>query len=427
MSKGIKLLGHKELTKNKKLGVCNKPKYVYIPLISQNDTNITILVKKGDYVYKGSHIGKRKGNLRIPIISSVSGTVIDFVTKTYHNGDQVKCVQIENDFKEKYEDNRMTRKERVKLSKDEFINLLHDNAVIGMGGAGFPTYIKYNTNEKIKTLLVNAVECEPFITADYALIKEHPEELLESMDMIMEINHIESGIIAIKKTNTELIEILNNYIGTYLHIKIVEVPNLYPMGWERALIKEVLKEEYNKLPIEKGIVVNNISTIYAIYEALKFNRPLTERIVTFTGFGLNEPQNVLVKIGMEAKEVLSSLKVKENDVLFVAGGPMMGECIPDDNLVISSDLNCILVLPFEKTAPTLECLRCGKCVQVCPAKLSPVLIKDNVNNIERLKELEINRCIECGLCSYICPSKILVREFVRKAKENVRKEENNGK
>lgn len=427
MSKGIKLLGHKELTKNKKLGVCNKPKYVYIPLISQNDTNITILVKKGDYVYKGSHIGKRKGNLRIPIISSVSGTVIDFVTKTYHNGDQVKCVQIENDFKEKYEDNRMTRKERVKLSKDEFINLLHDNAVIGMGGAGFPTYIKYNTNEKIKTLLVNAVECEPFITADYALIKEHPEELLESMDMIMEINHIENGIIAIKKTNTELIEILNNYIGTYLHIKIVEVPNLYPMGWERALIKEVLKEEYNKLPIEKGIVVNNISTIYAIYEALKFNRPLTERIVTFTGFGLNEPQNVLVKIGMEAKEVLSSLKIKEKDALFVAGGPMMGECIPDDNLVISSDLNCILILPFEKKALTLECLRCGKCVQVCPAKLSPVLIKDNIHNIERLKELEINRCIECGLCSYICPSKILVREFVRKAKENVRKEENNGK
>ena len=196
---GIKLTGYKELTKDKKIGICNKPKYVYIPLISQSDTNITVLVKKGDYVYKGSHIGKRKGNLKIPIISSVSGTVIDFVNKTYHNGQQVKCVQIENDFKEKYEENRIVRKERVQLSKEEFLDLLHDNAIVGMGGAGFPTHIKYNTNEKIKTLLINAVECEPFITADYALIKEHPEEILESMDMIMEINHIEECIIAVKK------------------------------------------------------------------------------------------------------------------------------------------------------------------------------------------------------------------------------------
>lgn len=415
MSKGVKIPGYKSITKNEKLGVCNKPKYVYIPLINQNDTDITVLVKKGDYVYKGTHIGRRKGNLKIPIISTVSGTVVDFVSRTYHNGMQVRCVQIENDFKEKYEENRMIRKERVKLTKQEFIDLLHDNAVIGMGGAGFPTYVKYST-DKARTLLVNAVECEPFITADYALVKAHPEELLESIDMILESNHMDECVIAIKKTNTELIGILNNFIGTYVKIKIVPVLNVYPMGWERNLIREVFHVEYNQLPIEKGIIVNNISTIYAIYEALKFNRPLTERIVTFTGFGLEKPQNILVKIGMEAKEALPML-TNTSETVFVAGGPMMGSSIPDDSLVISSDVNCVLVLPNTPDKKAITCMRCGKCVATCPAKLSPVLIKENRNNISMLKKLEVNRCIECGLCSYICPSKILVRDYVIEAKK----------
>lgn len=415
MIKGIRLDSHKKMSKDKLVTVYNKPKYVYIPLISGNDTDITILVKKGEYVYKGTHIGKRKGNIKIPIISTVSGTVLEYVNMPYLNGEEVKCVKIENDFKEK----TLNTKKIPKIDKQQFLDLLHDNGIVGLGGAGFPTYIKYDTN-KIKTLLVNAVECEPYITADYELLKKYPEEILECIDNILEINNIDNAVIAIKKTNVELLKILNNYIGTYLKIKIKEVPNIYPMGWERTLIEAVFGYTYDRLPIEKGIVVNNVSTIYAIYEVLKYNKPLTDRIITFTGDALNEPQNILVKIGSLAGDVIKDvIGYKETgDLNIIAGGPMMGNASKED-LVISPSLNCVIVMK-NRNERVVECLRCGKCVNVCPVNICPVLIKDNVNNPSKLKELDVNKCVECGLCSFICPSKLLVREYVRKAKQNLK-------
>lgn len=413
----VKIDKHK-LT-NDKLLVYNKPKKVYIPLISGNDTNITILVKKGEYVYKGSIIGKRKGDFRIPIHSSVSGTVLDFEEKTCFNGEKVKCVVIENDFKEKIEQKLSVKRSINKYTKEEFLNLLMENGIVGLGGAGFPTYVKYEP-KNINTLIVNAVECEPYITADHILAKQKCEEILEAIDAILEINKIKEAIIAIKKENVELKQIFDNYIGTYLKIKIKLVPNVYPMGWERKLIKEVTHKEYDKYPIEEGIVVNNISTIYAIYEALKYNKPLIERIITFSGENLQDKRNVLVKIGTPVSEVLDQLKVKENSVI-VAGGPMMGKKVED--LVVSANMNCILALENKIDIPTI-CLKCGKCVEVCPSKLSPVLImrtkvkKDK--DINKLKKLHPEKCIECGLCSYICPANLLVRERVKDAKKILR-------
>ena len=413
----VKIDKHK-LT-NDKLLVYNKPKKVYIPLISGNDTNITILVKKGEYVYKGSIIGKRKGDFRIPIHSSVSGTVLDFEEKTCFNGEKVKCVVIENDFKEKIEQKLSVKRSINKYTKEEFLNLLMENGIVGLGGAGFPTYVKYEP-KNINTLIVNAVECEPYITADHILAKQKCEEILEAIDAILEINKIKEAIIAIKKENVELKQIFDNYIGTYLKIKIKLVPNVYPMGWERKLIKEVTHKEYDKYPIEEGIVVNNISTIYAIYETLKYNKPLIERIITFSGENLQDKRNVLVKIGTPVSEVLEQLKVKENSII-VAGGPMMGKKVED--LVVSANMNCILALENKIDIPTI-CLKCGKCVEVCPSKLSPVLImrtkikKDK--DINKLKKLHPEKCIECGLCSYICPANLLVRERVKDAKKILR-------
>ena len=417
----LKIPNHKSELKNKKIAIYNKPEYVYIPLVNGSDTDITVLVKKGDYVYKGTHLGKRKGNIKIPIISTVSGKVIDFVAKPYMNGLEVKCVKIENDFKEKC----VETKNYEKINKEAFLELLHDNGIIGLGGAGFPTHIKYD-NKEIKYLLVNAVECEPYITADYEVLKTHTEEILEGIDMILEINNIDEAIIAVKKSNVELIKILNNFIGTYLKIKIKEVPNLYPMGWERTLIKEVFNETYENLPIEKGIVVNNVSTIFAIYRVLKYNEPFTERVVTFAGNGFKKPQNILVKIGTQASEVINSVigYKKVDEVNFIAGGPMMGESISTDDLIISPNLNSVLVLK-NTHYKEIECLRCGKCIDVCPANICPVLIKDSINNVEKLKTLDVSKCVSCGLCSYICPSKIQVREYVKKAKEKIKESDNN--
>ena len=422
MITGIKIPKRKKMSIKEKIGVYNKMKYVYIPLISGNDTNITVSVKKGDYVYKGTIIGKRKGNFRIPIHSSVSGTVIDYEEKYTSSGKKVKCVVIENDFLDaletEYENNDIT-----KYTKKQFLKTLQDCGIVGLGGSGFPTYVKYNIDKRINTLIINAVECEPYITADYVLLREKCEEILETIDAIREINNIDEAIIAIKNTNSELKEIIDNYIGTYLKIKVVEVPNLYPMGWEKNLVKYIKKTDYSKLPMEKGIIVNNVSTIYAIYEALKYKKPLTERIVTFTGENLKRPQNVMVKIGTPASEVIKKVGGLNNkEVTYVTGGPMMGLEVPTDDVIINCNDNCILVLNSVKQEKENACMRCGKCVENCPAKLSPVLIADALKNTQKLKKLEPNRCIECGLCSYICPAKINVREKIRQAKEKLRKE-----
>lgn len=421
MARGVKIPSCKKDTLNEKIVSYSKPKKIYIPLICQNDTNITVLVKNGDYVHKGDVIARRKGALKIPIHASVSGTVKAIEEKPYLNGQNVKCVVIENDFKEKRAKVVKVKRHINNYSKEEFINKIRDAGIVGLGGAGFPTFAKYDTDAKINTLIVNAVECEPYLTADYKLIQEKCEEILEAIDAVLEINGIHEAIIAINRNDTKTKEIINTFIGTYLKIKMVEVPEVYPMGWERTLIKQIKGVTYKKLPSEKGIIVNNVSTIYAIYEALKYDKPLIERVITFTGEKLNKPQNVLVKIGTPIKEVINSLGgYKEGeDICLVAGGPMMGCAVESDELVASPTLNGVLVLEKNENEKATECLRCSKCVEACPVKLAPVLIKDSLKDPDNLKYLKPERCIECGLCSYICPAKIKLRDYVIIAKRKV--------
>lgn len=415
---GLKLPKKKHMSLEKKLGIYNNVKEVCIPLISSSDTNIEPLVKVGDYVYKGTVIGRRTGNFSTPIFSSISGYVISFKEVDNQLKKKIKSVVIENDFKEAINLDQVIRKDINKIKKDEFVEILKNCGIIGMGGAGYPTYAKYNQDIKINTLIINAVECEPYITADHALIKEKCEEILEAIDAILEINDIPEAIIVVKKTNTEVINLINEYMGSYLKIKLELVANRYPMGWERLIIKDVKKISYDRFPGEKGIIVNNVSTIYAISQAIKYNKPLIERIVTFTGEGLNNKQNVLVKVGTPVKDVIEYIGGKKSNTIIVTGGPMMGD-VADDDLVVTADLNCVIVLEDNKIEKRKECLGCGKCIEVCPMKLCPVLIKNNLNNESELNKLHPEKCIACGLCSFVCPSKIEVREFVKAGKVKV--------
>lgn len=418
---GVKLVKHKKMSIKKQVSIYNKPAFVYIPLISGNDKNLTVLVKKGDYVYKGSVIARRKGKFRIPIHASVSGTVTNIEERYCYNGEKVRTIVIENDYKEKYKESKGVHKNLNKYTKQEFIETLKECGVVGLGGAGFPTYVKYNSPKRIDTLIINAVESEPYITSDYATTFSKCEEILETIDAIMEINHISEAIIAVKKTNIELIDHINDFIGTYLKIKLVLVPDYYTMGYEKGLIEYIKKTTYEERPINVGIVVNNISTIYAIYEALKYKRPLTERIVTFTGDGLKKPQNVRVTIGTLASEVIEFIGGYKNikNLQFIAGGPMMGKALPTDELAITANLTCVLVMK-ENTSEEVEsvCIHCGKCVEYCPAKISPVFILENKNRPKMLKELKPERCVECGLCTYLCPARIKVREKICELKES---------
>ena len=396
---GYKLPHHKHMSMNELKSFLN-PKDIYL---EQGDSKLLV----GDYVYKYQTIG-HKERFNVPIISSVSGTVVD-IKDGY--------IKIKNDLLEKTEKEIINR-DVSKIKKEEFLDIIEKAGIIGMGGAGFPTHMKYKTDKNIELLIVNAVECEPYITADYSIMNEKCNELLEGINNIIRINKINNAILAIKKTNVEVIKKFKEIIDKYPKIELRIVRDIYPMGWERTLIKEVTKKEYDILPIELGIVVNNISTIFAINNALKHDIPLVERIITITGENVKNPGNVMVKIGTSVNEILKFMGGIHDDSVLISGGPMMGVEI-NKTEYIKPQMNCILVLPKPKEENIINCLRCGKCVSACPANLAPVLIKE-CSNKEELIKLQVNKCISCGLCSYICPSRIDLRNIVNEKKEVIK-------
>jgi len=419
MNKQINIGGSSKIDYN--IEKCIKPEVIYIPLENKKGDIYKHLVKEGDYIYKGDVIAVNE-KLDFPIHSPVSGYAVCGSSKIIGNGKKIKCVVVENDFKEKYKKSKMIKKEITSYKKEDFIEALRVNGISDGGESNYPVFIKYKM-DNIKCLLVNAAETEPFVSCDKALIHNYSESILETIDNILEIMNIPKAIITVKENNIDSIKNINKYIGTFPNIKLKTVDKSYLNGWERFLIKNTLGIEYNKYPSEKGIVVSDVSTIYAIYEMLEYNRPLTERIITIEGPGIKEKKNVKVKIGTLASEVINNIDGYKDikNPLFIVGGPMKGKSVPTDDVIITKDVNCLLVIDdhFEKNLP---CIKCGKCIEVCPSKILPIMIMNNIDNINNLKKLKSNKCIECGLCSYICPSKIEVREFVRIAKEKVNDE-----
>lgn len=398
-----------------------KPQKIYIPLENKSGIKYKKLVNVGDYVFKGQVVAMNE-SIDFPIHSSVSGYVVENESNELNTGKKVECIVIENDFKEKYQEKLGSIKEISNYSKEEFIELLKTSEITGLGGSDFPTFLKYNTDSKINYLLVNGVECEPYISCDKVVMSKYMEKILEAVDAILEIMKIKKAYIVVKSSNIESQKVINKYINTYPNIKLALMPDMYPAGWERNIVEVVLHKKYNKYPVEVGAIVSNVSTIYAIYEMLKYNTPLTERIITITGTGIRKPSNIKVKIGTKLSEIIENIEGYKDikKPIFIAGGPMMGNSLPSDNLIVTKDLNCILVIDdIELT--NYPCIKCGKCTNVCPVHLLPVMIMNNIGNEKKLKELMPQKCIECGLCSYICPSKIEVREYVRIAKGRVNK------
>ncbi len=388
-----------------------EPKKVYLPFGEEDD----IFVKEGDEVYEGEIIARHKKN-DLPVIASISGKIS--ITKVKDTrGKEVSAFQIKNNFKKKAYEEEIPYD--YTYTKTEFLDCLKEAGVIGMGGAGFPTYLKYDTKKKIKTLIVNAVECEPYITADHVLSSEKTKEIIKTIHWMMKTLSIKECFIALKVKNPTLKEKFFTMADKYKKIKVIEVPNLYPMGWERSLVRYIKHTDYKILPIEKGIVVNNVSTIYAIGQAMKYKKPLTERIVTFTGENMKSPCNVTVKIGTLIEEVLEHLGGTLHDSTCIIGGPMMGVESDLKNIPIDATINCVLIKKKELEKQNI-CLRCGKCTENCPAKIAPVLIKENKEDVSILKYLHPEKCIECGICSFICPSKLDVREDVKQAKETLK-------
>lgn len=419
-----RLDGHKDLTKHGEVLKTIDPDYVWIPLANGNAV-FTPLVQVGDEVKVGTKIAERNDVFYLPIFSSVSGTVTaieKFMTSSMTQADHLK---IQNDHKHTRE-RAFAEFDYEKATWEELLEFVKNSGMQGLGGAGFPTYVKYTNPENVDLFIVNAVECEPYLTADYKNIEENMDLLKTGTLALFKLSKAKGGCIAIKEDKTEQIAALKAaFSGTPIEIRTV--PDLYPMGWERTLVYQLVKKRYDKLPIEAGCIVNNASTAIALGDAIINGNPITHKYVTVSGDALKEAKNVYVPVGTKAHEIIDACggyKEGTEDVFLIAGGPMMGKTIPNDQFVIAAPNNGLTVLKNEKV-DEVNCLRCGRCTETCPSGLQPVMIQTYQarNDEENLKKLSVMDCIECGLCTWVCPSKIAVTENVRRAKNflNIRK------
>lgn len=418
--KGVHIPGRKEMSITNEILTFTNPEHVYVPLVEQG-VPATCLVKVGDKVKLGQVIAEKGGRFPIPMHAPVSGEVVSINQKMWHaSGRMVETVVIKNDFQE-------TKHESIKpnntdaLTREQIIEIVKNCGIVGLGGSCFPTYVKYQTTLPIDVVIINAAECEPYITADYMLIKTKVNELIGGIKFIMRATNAPKAVIAIKKTKEELIEILNNHLANEENISVFLLPDVYPAGWEKYIVQKVCKKTYRGLPSEAGAVVNNVGTAIAIYHAVTNNMPLIEKVVTFTGDGFNNPQNVYVKIGTDIREVLAKIGGYNNEVTeanLIAGGPMTGKAVAFDSLVVHRSLGSVIVQSRKIRLVNPECMGCGKCCDICPVRLSPILIKRTLEDkdYELLADFKANNCMECGLCSYVCPSRIELTDAVVRAK-----------
>lgn len=411
------LPGMKALTSDKKIIDLNLSKTVYIPLVNGRSV-AELLVEVGDHIDIGTKIAEVNDRFYVPIFSSVSGEVKS-VKKMLHSSMKM-VLHLEVAVAEQQRiDSKIQPLAYEQATKEELIKFTEQAGIVGCGGAGFPTYVKYKFAKDVKYLIINAVECEPYITSDYQQMKLFEDELIVGIKAMLKMSEAKECKIAIKKTKKELIKHLISRLESEATINVAVVDDVYPMGWERTLIYALIGKRYDRLPGEVGCIVNNATTAISLARALQTGLPIVHKIVTISGDGIASANNVKVAVGTPIKDIVNQLGgYTSEDILLIAGGPMMGKTIPNENFCITSATNAITIL---KNTPVeaISCLRCGRCSDYCPAGLQPVRINQasKIKDIAMLDRLAINECIECGMCTYVCPSKIDVAEGVRKAKQ----------
>ncbi len=409
----------------------DKPDYVYFAVTNQRCSQGELYVKEGDYVKVGQVIGLRKGPFfEQPIHSTVSGTVVGMVKKFHRSGKLTDFVQIQNDKLDVYADTAKDRTEEeiAALTKQDFIEILKQQSLVGLGGSSFPTYIKFQTNDPIDTICINAVECEPYLSADHRLVMEEPYRIYQGIKYAMQAIGAKKAYICIKKKYKDLFDVLTAAKLRFpdLNVEVKRVGNYYPQGWEIEVIKSALGIQVPSgvLPSKLGVLVLNVSTVWGLYKAVKHNMPVIERNFTLTGDGVKYPQNYKLRIGTSLKEIIDDAggyKDEEKNKFLVLGRPMMGANLVRDDAVITKTCTSCIILQ-ERTYVEEPCVHCASCVYSCPAGLQPVQIMQAVknNDKEALKtKLNIKACILCGMCSYTCTSKIHLTDYCRKAKKMV--------
>ncbi len=404
------------------------PKLLYYPVTTDRAAKGEVLIKEGDYVTVGQIIGQRDGGFfKQNIHSTVSGTYKGIEKKFFKNGRKVDCIVVENDFKEAYCDTvtDLSDAEIAKLGKKDIIDAVERNSIVGLGGSAFPTAIKLAIDKDIHTVILNGVECEPYLVSDYYAIVKYAKEIILGLELIMKVYGAEKGYISVKSKNVELYDCLVKELNVIDNDKIVikKVGNYYPQGYEKDVIRSTvgLDIPVTVMPAEHGIMVMNTTTSKAIYDAVKYNLPVLEREFLVTGQAVVEPKTFLVKVGTHIPDIMEKCGGYNDDYaerVLVVGGPMMGSSIAMDDAIVSPAVSSLLVLPKidDKQQP---CVRCGSCVYSCPSKLSPVSIANAVQAKDKdaVAKLNLQDCILCGMCSYVCTSKIPLTDAMCKGKK----------
>ena len=403
------------------------PKQVVIPLQQHIGAPCQSLVQVGDHVLRGQKIGDGEG-LCVPVHASVSGTVVAIEPRPHTSGRMVNAVVIENDFQDTTIPTKTNDLPLDQLDSDEILHAIREAGIVGMGGAAFPGNVKaLSAMGNVDTLIANACECEPYITADDSLLRTNAEHVLDGMMILRQVLKPSRLVLAVEDNKAEAIEKVNSLLKDYPHIELAVLPTRYPQGAEKQLIQSLTKREVppGQLPVSVGCAVFNVSTFAAIYRAVRLGLPLIQRIVTISGEAIAEPQNFIVRIGTsfhDLIEVAGGLHDKTERV--ISGGPMMGIAQSDLAVPVIKATNSILCLLKDENgaAENPVCLRCGKCVSVCPMRLHPLYMYrfTNANRVDELKRLNVLDCIECGSCAFTCPGKLPLVERFRKGKQMVR-------
>ena len=421
---GIHPSERKEFTEHLPLERFPDPEVVVIPLSMHAGAPANPVVQVGDTVKVGQKIGESAAFISSNIHSSVSGTVIAIEPHGHATRGECLSVVIRSDGKNTLHESVQPHKDLDSLTPDEIVEIVREAGIVGMGGAGFPTSVKLKPPKPIDTILLNGCECEPLLTADHRVLLEFADDVIYGLKAVIKTVNAEKGLIVIEDNKPDAIELMKEKTADCSNIEVVVARTKYPQGAEKMLIKRVMGRQVPRggLPADVGCVVSNISTVKAISDAIQKGMPLVERVVTVTGERLKKPGNYIVKIGTNTKDLIDYCGgVTGDDITIKAGGPMMGFVLNDVNVPIMKGSNGIIAIDTDHTEEQ-PCIKCGRCVDVCPMELSPLYFAKfaDEQNWQGMKDKNVMDCVECRCCEYICSSKIPLVSKIKAGKNAVR-------
>ena len=421
-----------KITSTKSIKRMSVPKVVYVPISQHIGIPAEIVVDVKEQVEIGQVIAKSGGFVSSNIHSPVAGTItkLDKIIDT--TGYKKQCIVIRTDVKNEanFQDIAYPLKKEIELEPKDILKKINDFGIVGLGGATFPAHVKLSVKEgtTLDHLVINGVECEPYLTADHRLMLEKAEEIIVGIKILMHALHIDKAIIGIENNKKDAIDIFKKLTADEKGIKVAALQVKYPQGGEKQLVRALLNREVpkNRLPLHVGVIVHNVGTIYAIYEAIQHNKPLIERVVTVTGKKLENASNYWVKIGTPITDLVNEVGgLPEGTRKIVNGGPMMGKAIKNTDVPVTKGTSGILVISEDEASrgEQKNCIRCGECVEVCPMGLEPHLLMNFSEKglFEKASDEDIMTCIECGSCSYVCPSHRPLLDYIRFGKNIVKK------